>query len=147
REAERQAITMRWREGTARAWREVGEITRCSGALFPVWEDPCWQRWEPPVAVPEALRFGEYRVRLDLLLGTAGEGRPGLPDFSLPALCPFPERSLLFEAGETGRTEAVAALRAVMFRLLTALPPGKVRFTIVDPVGLGQNFAAFMHLA
>src|SRR5207248_9780633 len=25
--------------------------------------------------------------------------------------------------------------------------PGKVRFTIIDPVGLGENFAAFMHLA
>ena len=34
-----------------------------------------------------------------------------------------------------------------MTRLLTCLPPGRVRFTIIDPVGLGQNFAGFMHLA
>ena len=34
-----------------------------------------------------------------------------------------------------------------MLRLLTAMPPGKVRFTIFDPVGLGENFSAFMHLA
>ncbi len=34
-----------------------------------------------------------------------------------------------------------------MLRFLTSLPPGKVRFTIIDPVGLGRNFAAFMHLA
>ena len=34
-----------------------------------------------------------------------------------------------------------------MTRLLTSLPAGQVRFTIIDPVGLGQNFAAFMHLA
>ena len=34
-----------------------------------------------------------------------------------------------------------------MLRFLTGLPPGKVRFTIIDPVGLGENFAAFMHLA
>src|SRR5262249_37395286 len=34
-----------------------------------------------------------------------------------------------------------------MLRLLTQLPPGDARFTIVDPVGLGENFAAFMHLA
>ena len=34
-----------------------------------------------------------------------------------------------------------------MFRLLTSLPPGKVRFTIVDPIGIGRNFGAFMHLA
>ena len=33
-----------------------------------------------------------------------------------------------------------------MLRFLTSVPPGKVRFTIVDPVGLGENFAAFMHL-
>ena len=31
--------------------------------------------------------------------------------------------------------------------MLTTVPPGKVRFTIIDPVGLGENFAAFMHLA
>ncbi len=39
------------------------------------------------------------------------------------------------------------ALQAIMLRLLTAMPPGKVRFTIFDPVGLGENFSAFMHLA
>ena len=30
---------------------------------------------------------------------------------------------------------------------LTSLPPDRARFTIIDPVGLGQNFAGFMHLA
>ena len=34
-----------------------------------------------------------------------------------------------------------------MFRLITSLPPGQVRFTIVDPIGIGRNFGAFMHLA
>src|SRR3954467_8545667 len=34
-----------------------------------------------------------------------------------------------------------------MLRLLTNLPAGRVRFTIFDPIGLGQNFAGFMHLA
>ena len=33
-----------------------------------------------------------------------------------------------------------------MLRFLTSVPAGKVRFTIIDPVGLGENFAAFMHL-
>ena len=69
-------------------------------------------------------------------------------DFTLPALCPFPDRgSMLFLAQDAGRARAVEALQAVMFRLLTSIPPGKVRFTILDPVGLGQNFAAFMDLA
>ena len=38
-------------------------------------------------------------------------------------------------------------MQAVMLRLLMTIPPGKLRFTIIDPVGLGENFAAFMHLA
>ncbi len=50
-------------------------------------------------------------------------------------------------AADEGRQQAVSLLQLVMFRLMTAVPPGKVRFTIVDPVGLGDNFAAFMHLA
>src|SRR5205807_9815300 len=68
--------------------------------------------------------------------------------FALPALLPFPHRcATLLEVGEAGRAEAVQALQAMMLRFLTSLPPGKVRFTIVDPVGLGENFASFMHLA
>ena len=54
---------------------------------------------------------------------------------------------MLFLAQDAGRAKAVEALQAVLFRLLTCIPPGKVRFTIIDPVGLGQNFAAFMDLA
>jgi DNA segregation ATPase FtsK/SpoIIIE, S-DNA-T family len=65
----------------------------------------------------------------------------------VPAFLPFPDRcSLLLKARDQGRTRAVQALQAIMLRLLTAIPPGKLRFTIIDPVGLGENFAAFMHL-
>ena len=35
----------------------------------------------------------------------------------------------------------------MMLRFLTSMPAGKLRFTIIDPAGLGENFAAFMHLA
>src|SRR5262249_39370765 len=73
----------------------------------------------------------------------------GLTSFTMPALLTFPDRgSMLLRAGDgAGREAAVKGLQATMLRYLTTLPPGKVRFTIIDPVGLGQNFAAFMHLA
>ena len=54
---------------------------------------------------------------------------------------------MVITAEEEGRREAVDLLQAMMLRFLTAMPPGKVRFTILDPVGLGENFASFMHLA
>src|SRR6185369_15065554 len=38
-------------------------------------------------------------------------------------------------------------LQMVTARLLTSLPAGRVRLTMIDPVGLGQNFAGLMHLA
>jgi S-DNA-T family DNA segregation ATPase FtsK/SpoIIIE len=55
--------------------------------------------------------------------------------------------SILFETTQAGGNEAVAAMNNFIFRLLAATPPGKLSFTIFDPVGLGQNFAALMHLA
>ena len=54
---------------------------------------------------------------------------------------------MLIKAADAGKAEAVTLLQALMLRFLTSVPPGKVRFTIIDPVGLGENFAAFMHLA
>jgi S-DNA-T family DNA segregation ATPase FtsK/SpoIIIE len=67
--------------------------------------------------------------------------------FTLPAFLQFPNKiSLLIKAHDEGRAPAVQALQAAMLRFLTAVPPGKVRFTIVDPVGLGQNFSTFMNL-
>ena len=74
--------------------------------------------------------------------------QPAQSDFTLPMLLPFPRHSLLLlKAAGEGRARAVRAIQAIMLRMLTALPPGKVRFTIFDPVGLGENFSAFMHLA
>ncbi|HEX3148517.1 MAG TPA: FtsK/SpoIIIE domain-containing protein, partial [Gemmataceae bacterium] len=105
------------------------------------------------IKVPAGVRFGTFDVDLTKLPG-------GLPSddedevpvlttrMKLPAFLPFPDRcSLLLKAKAEGRARAVAALQGIMLRLLTAVPPGKLRFTIIDPVGLGENFAAFMHLA
>ena len=66
----------------------------------------------------------------------------------MPALMAFPRQaSLLIHADQAGRLQAIHTLQTVMMRLLTCLPAGRVRFTIIDPIGLGQNFAGFMHLA
>src|SRR5204863_1578240 len=67
---------------------------------------------------------------------------------TLPALVPFPTPgNLMLMADGQGRNVAVQVLQSVMFRYLLHLPPSKVRLTVIDPVGLGENFAAFMHLA
>src|SRR5207253_1748508 len=72
---------------------------------------------------------------------------PGAARFSLPLLLTFPDRgSILFETKESGREPAIAALNNLVLRLLSGAPPGRVVFTILDPLDLGQSFAGLMHL-
>lgn len=101
--------------------------------------------------VPDAIRFGHYDVSLEELgLQLPDDDRLPVPaaSFPVPAFLQIPDHaSLLLEAAGDARQQAVAAMQNVLLRFLVSLPPGKVRFTILDPTGLGQNFSAFMHLA
>ncbi len=141
-----------WRQAMQRLRTEVADINETTRRLMPGWDDPSWQTWQPPAEVPPVLRLGDYHVRMDQVpkaIPNDANLRAMTPaEFDLPALRDFPPRSaLLLQAADAGRAVAVQTLQAMVFRLLTSLPAGKVRFIIVDPVGLGQNFAAFMHLA
>ncbi|MBL8797406.1 MAG: cell division protein FtsK [Planctomycetia bacterium] len=147
----RQELERRSQQALLKLREVVTGVARDGGQLFPPWAHPSWQQWSPPRQSPPVLRFGDYQVTLANVAGPllTGNGPAPMPaQFNLPALLPFPQQcSVLLKAKDEGRAPAVAALQAVMFRFLTALPPGKVRFTIIDPVGLGENFSAFMHLA
>jgi energy-coupling factor transporter ATP-binding protein EcfA2 len=152
-EADR-TLAVEWRDGQDRIGRALNKLKANGLEHFPDWSSPFW--YSPPAAVkvPAGVRFGTFDVDLTKLPGGLPESDdeddvPVLPvRMQVPAFLPFPDRcSLLLKAKGDGRPRAVAALQAIMLRLLTAVPPGKLRFTIIDPVGLGENFAAFMHLA
>jgi hypothetical protein len=146
----RKALAVRCAQALARIQTAGAEIATASGRLFPAWSQPSWNEWQPPQKTPPAIRFGEYRAPLEAVTGAPIVGPPSslTSDLNFPALLAFPQRcSMLFRTRDAGRQVAVQSLQAVMFRFLTSLPPGKVRFTIIDPVGLGENFSAFMHLA
>src|SRR5579884_594061 len=82
-------------------------------------------------------------TRLGTLTTGLHKELPPLPAF---IACPGGE-NLLFETRGTAKNTATAAIQSLMLRLLATQPPGKVRFTLIDPVGLGQNVATFMQLA
>jgi S-DNA-T family DNA segregation ATPase FtsK/SpoIIIE len=159
-ENEWNALASQWAEGVAAFEKEIGEMQQVCEATFPKWNDvdpdhiPLVNEKPRPEGGPvdlPALAFGRYEFRLDQLAGgipTAHGLQMPQPSFAIPAVVSYPEApSLLFESAEEGRDAASRAIQNVMLRLLTAFPPGKVRFTIIDPVGLGKNFSAFMHLA
>jgi hypothetical protein len=150
-EQEWAAMANAWRQGFAEVHSAVDAVNRETQALFPDWNAPVWQNWAPPQSVPAVLPAGSYHVDLSKMpsgLPTDERLMPPVKEFDLPALVSFPAgSSIVLNAEGDGRTQAVRTLQALMIRYLTSLPPGKIRFTIIDPVGLGENFAAFMHLA
>ncbi|MEX2315893.1 MAG: hypothetical protein WD669_01990, partial [Pirellulales bacterium] len=145
------ALAERWHEGLseiASAWDDMnGQCER----LFPNWETTDYEAWPRPVEPAAAIRFGQ--VALDLTQVKHGVPRderlrPQQTVFDLPALMTLDEHPVLaITAEDEGRREAIELLQLLMLRFLTAMPPGKVRFTILDPIGLGESFASFMHLA
>jgi len=146
-----QSASSRWLEGIQQVQAEVDEMNRTCDRLFPPWNAPAWARWTPAPAIPSAIPFGRLEFKLSDLEGGVPADRRLMPpqtDFSIPVPLGLRDHSLLLLKAEgDGRALAVAALQSMMLRMLTAIPPGKVRFVIVDPAGLGENFSAFMHLA
>jgi energy-coupling factor transporter ATP-binding protein EcfA2 len=133
--------------------RAVESMQREVVRIAPDWNDrDAWESWSPPKSPPAIVPFGHFNIdRRTLPGGVSSDERlaTSLPvTVNIPASLELPERcSLLLQCDADGREKAVRTLQNVALRVLTALPPGKVRFTVIDPVGLGQSFAALMHLA
>ncbi|HRX82913.1 MAG TPA: FtsK/SpoIIIE domain-containing protein, partial [Pirellulaceae bacterium] len=144
-------LVERWTGGLASFQSSLDSMKQYCETRFPEWNTTDWAQHIPLDASLPALRFGRYGISLGMFengLPSHEDLRPPQTDFTLPAVLSFAEHpTLLFEAFGEGRAIANQSIQNVMLRLLTSLPPGKVRFTIIDPVGLGQNFSAFMHLA
>jgi len=145
-------LVSQWRTGMRQLSGEIADLKTESDRLFPPWTDEAWEHWQPAAQPPSAIRFGQLTVDMRQVEGgisqepILNEGVP--PEFTLPALLDFPQAgSLLVQAAGAGRGRGIDLLQTVMLRMLTTIPPGKVRFTIIDPVGLGESFAGFMHLA
>jgi F0F1-type ATP synthase membrane subunit b/b' len=108
------------------------------------WDSNEWTHWAPDPSPEFAARIGTLTISADDLRSTfAGVDF----DFKLPALIPFAEgRCLLLNATGEAKDAAAEAMQSAAIRALANTPPGKARFTLIDPVGLGQNVADFMHL-
>ncbi|MCA9171280.1 MAG: hypothetical protein KDB23_26595, partial [Planctomycetales bacterium] len=103
------------------------------------------EEWQPSTMPPDIVPIGRYQFQLP---ESNHELRNEPMPARLPAILSFPAHgSLLLNATDAGRDAAIGVLQNTTLQLLAAFPPGKLRLTIIDPLGLGQNFSAFMHLA
>ncbi len=146
------ALAAEWKTSLQPVYEKLQAAADAAKDLFPAWDTGGWQRWMPPQQFRNAANFAQLEVDLERLADAAPKDRrlalPQPATLSVPLLLAYPqEGSILFEANKSGGDEAVAAINNIIFRLLSTTPPGKLSFTIFDPVGLGQNFAGLMHLA
>jgi S-DNA-T family DNA segregation ATPase FtsK/SpoIIIE len=110
--------------------------TACDNGLIGTdWSNQLWRTWQPSMSALPLTRLGTF----------AFDPIYALP--SIPALVACPGGgNILIQAAGAAKQIAIATIQSVMLRLLATQPAGKVRFTLIDPVGLGQNVATFMQL-
>ncbi|MBL9031639.1 MAG: cell division protein FtsK [Phycisphaerae bacterium] len=122
-----------WRGGLARIAAEVRALSA-------------------PAALAAAVPFGRIVVdRATMAGGIPADSSFATDDpasFELPAVLDLRARgSLLVRTSPEERARGLELLRLTMLQAFRTLPAGKVRLTMLDPVGLGESFAGFMHLA
>lgn len=137
----------------------VAIIMQTKGALVahPIgapWASSLWQNISFPTRAHHTVRLGTVR---ELLSFNGGNWMPTrLPQFVeigkqlRQALQGFPAMVEFGAARGTYLCYTNAAensgIANVLYRFLLQMPPGKVRLTLFDPVGLGQGFADFLPL-
>jgi len=147
-----QELESDWKKCLQPLCEQLRSVNDAAEKLCPEWGSAAWKNWTPPTRFQNAARFARLEGSVEKFLGALPKD-PRLQWFGpatltapLSVVCPE-QGAILFESGKTSGEEAFNAINNIIFRLLSTTPPGKLSFTIFDPVGLGQNFAALTHLA
>jgi S-DNA-T family DNA segregation ATPase FtsK/SpoIIIE len=145
-------MTEAWRHVRTETAAAYDDAARIDAEAFRPWDDLAREDVPLPMASPPGLRFGQLALSLEQLPGGVSK-RPefnafGPISWTQPAIVPFPvEASLLIKTTADQKETASDMMQALMLRIASGVPAGQTRFTIIDPLGLGKQFAGFMHLA
>lgn len=136
-----------WKNSLAAARQLLADARQKTGRLR-TWSQLRATGWDVPSELPTSLSAGQL---LAVFPELPEQDQP-VTDSNLcmefPAVLNFPaDTSIVVQHDASGREAALDFVRAIMLQLLTSIIPGRVQFTLIDPVGLGQSFSAMMHLA
>jgi len=133
----RQKLEQTLQQNVQELRRDIETFIQEAGFSGAEWNASIWKQWQPLTPTSSITRL--CTVTLSSPMGN-------LPPLPLFVSCPGGDNILLKATG-AAKKAAIEAIQSFMFRLLTTQPPGMVRFTLIDPVALGQNVAGFMQLA
>ncbi|MFM7206840.1 MAG: FtsK/SpoIIIE domain-containing protein [Planctomycetaceae bacterium] len=152
RDADWATMTAAWRAARESTAAVAAEAHRLDAAAFRSWSDLADDATALPVDAPPGLPFGHLAMSLERIPGGVSSvpdlNAFGPVDWTQPATVPWPvAASLMIRTSAEEKETASAMMQALMLRIATGLPAGQSRFTIIDPLGLGKQYAGFMHLA
>ncbi len=128
--------------------RELTGLAAIAAGRFPAWDESWIASWTPPFSSEHVVPFGRLVVSLETLAGGIPEDGQftldGPPDCEVPFALGFPDRASLWIEGDAAK--AAETINEIILRLLSSHPAGRAVFTLIDPVGLGRDFAGLMHL-
>jgi len=145
------SLKKRWKEELHTFETDCNGQSSTNALEHPAW-DSDWNSWEANTVATSTIPVGEYTVNLEEIAGPLPPSEtlplPINQTTTVPLCATLPrDTSVLISSSGKYRDECIALLQNAMLRVLTALPPGKAKFVLLDPVGLGQSFASVLHLA
>lgn len=142
------ALTDEWKAALAEITTEIDAMAAAANRPFSAWTPDVAETWTASKDFISSARFGHLELDLKQITMPKRLPAPESKSITLPLALSFPDQgSLLLETSDSGDASVVGTLNNVVMRLLATMPPGKISITIIDPVGLGQNFAGLMHLS
>ncbi|MFN8710949.1 MAG: FtsK/SpoIIIE domain-containing protein, partial [Planctomyces sp.] len=101
-----------------------------------------------PETLPSVLAAGNLHFTLAGLPPQNAPEENTVVSLEMPAILRFPtDTGIVVRHDTVGRESALEFVRAIILKLLTTIPPGRIQLTLIDPVGLGESFSALMHIA
>lgn len=131
--AERKEARASYEIGMSIVERDLAALESHLASSAMAWTDKRWRDWTPPESVGHSIRAGTVH-------------RADLPEMHFPWIIECPSENGWAIELRRHRTDAIDGVRSIIARVLTAIPPGGVSFTFVDPKGLGESVAAYLQL-
>ena len=152
RDSQWQEMADRWKATREQANHIFAAANLTDTGAFPTWSDLSDGSASLPETTPPGIRFGHLDLSMKSIEGGVSQNASlnafGPAEWTQPAFIPCPtQTALLIKSLPEEKENASNLLQAVMLRIASGVPPGQSRFIIIDPLGLGKQFAGFMHLA
>ncbi len=145
-------IAKRWTAELHAFDQDSNQQIRLNNEEHPPWNTD-WSDWRYRTDSSSAtVPLGLIEVNLETIAGPLPISEPlhcAIEKIrKIPCCSSLPsDTSILVQSSGKHRNQAISLLQNSVLRVLTAIPPGKAKLTLIDPVGLGQSFAHVLHLA